>query len=165
MYLLRDFPLSKVIHGTVTLDGENGEHAVVEFQYGHEDFILDLAWFGPQPIPSSLYKTAVNLRDINFQASYQTFWKDAPTKLFYQLLRNSELSRLLCELAYFRPDCADKALLAEHYDFFNSNNMMDHLSQVGTGYKMLPRPTASGYIIDQVTINAIMSEAILASVI
>lgn len=158
MFLLKDFPLSKLVHGTATLGDESGHHAIVKFSHGHEDFVLDLAWFGPQPIPESVYNQAVNFRDPDFEASYTVFWDDAPSRIMFQYLRAKELSHLLQELAYYRPSEADKAIIAFRNDLFGTGEMIEHLHDVGTGYKFIPRPTASGKIIDQRLVNEFMSD-------
>lgn len=158
MFLLEDHPMSKMVHGIATLDEESGHHAIAEFSLGGEDFVLDLAWFGPQPIPYEIYRKTTNFRDVDFQTGYNTFWDDSPTRLIYQYMKTPELSHLFCELAYYRPSGPEKAMIAFKHDLFGAGSMIEHLSQVGVGYKLLPRVTTYGKVIDQKLIDQFMAE-------
>lgn len=153
MFLLKDFPLSQLQHGRAFLGEEAGNHAIVEFNFYHEDFVLDLMWAGLRPIPAKVYKSAVGFCDINFRANYRTFWDDRNARLIYHYMCTRELSHLFGELAYFRPFDQDKTMI-----FLNQKGreLYDHLSNIGVGYHLVPRPTLSGNIIDQQLIDELM---------
>lgn len=101
MIALKDDKTARLCRGYYKLDGcIVCRHSWVEISRDSKDYIIDIAWHGPEPFEREVYLKEQNLSP-EWSYPYDAFWTLDITNAIYNGMQKPETSNVLLELMAF----------------------------------------------------------------